>query len=217
MRSPHHSSRRGYISFLFMVPLALLLLMPLTLQQGAEGSLASVYPADSTLTEQVALKRALIRSAAAAVRQVEAAAAVPDAVLGVATALYGMPPSSLAFGLRSQDDQTRLISVAVLLQWSQTLYVWNQHSDYSAQIYCNPSSLSSELSGSGPAGAFDVTSDNASWSACSQLIERDRNLSLTDPLASRPFRLTPGLEVRVERKFFNYSGASPIRPQEVGS
>lgn len=205
--------RRGYISFLFMIPLALLLLMPLTLQQGPENSLVSIYSADSTLAEQVALKRALIRSADAAIRQIKAAAAVPDAVLAVATVLYG--PASLASGRMppGEDDQNHIMNAAVLLQWSQTLYLWNQHSDYSARLYCHPPGLSFELSGSGPAGAFDAALDNASWSVCSQFIERDRTLASTD----RSFRLVPGLEVRVEHKFFNYSGSSPIRPQEVGS
>lgn len=210
------SVRRGYISFLFMAPLALLLLMPLTLQREAENSLASVYPADSALAEQVSLKRALIRAAHSAI--LEAKDNITNALTDSAV-VFGIPKvkmADVAFDALSEDQKLQAVQFSVLRHWSQTLREWNQHSDYTVKLHCTLPSYKE-----GASAEFDQTFDadspgpsfSSSWQLCGQLIQRDPNLALSP----RPFILLPGLEISVEHKFFNYSGASPIRPQEVGS
>ena len=214
--SPHHTSRRGYVSFLFMIPLALLLLMPLTLQQGPEDSLVSIYPADSTLAEQVALERALLRAAHASILEVKNN--ISDS-LELSAVAFGVPEAKIADvvleALPSEDQKIQVVRYAVLSNWSQTLRLWNQHSDYSVHLYCGqPSNLSAPMEFDHMMGADgSPLSYSPSWQACSQFIERDRQLTLG---LQRPYLITPGFEIRVEHRFFNYSGASPMRPQEVG-
>lgn len=216
MRSSRRSLR-GYVSFLFMAPLALLLLMPLTLQRGAEDSLVSVYPADSALAEQVALKRAMLRAAHTAI--LEAKNNITDALESSAI-VFGVPEAKIAdvaLEVLSEDQKLQAVRFSVLRHWSRVLRQWNQHSDYTVRLDCGPpvnlgASIEFDYNHVTDAGA-SLLSYSPSWQACSQFIRRGPQLTSLQ----RPYIITPGFKIRVEHRFFNTSGASQVRPQEVGS
>ncbi len=209
-------SRRGYISFLFMMPLALLLLAPLFLLQGSENSLTSIHISNSALSEQVSLKRALVRAAHTAILEKKDNTA--DALISSAV-VFGAPEvkiADIAFDALSEEKKLQVVRYNVLRRWATLLQQWNQNSDYTAHLYCGQTEAGASVE-------FDYEYDTSilgsssppspSWQACSQFITRDPQLTAL----SRPYRILPGFFISVEHRYFNYSAAGPLRPQEVGS
>ncbi len=207
-------SRRGYISFLYLIPLALLLLMPLILRAPPVQSLASISAADSTLAEQTAFKRALVRAAHSSVMQIRNNSAIDAETLADVATLLGEPEikageaaSDVVFENLTDAQATAVMRSAILQNWISTTRAWNQNSAYSAFIVCTPRGqpFPTNLS-------LDAIPSPADWQVCGSLIVRSNNLSSPD----RPFSLAPGLTIAVKHRALGYSGSSPIRPQEVG-
>lgn len=207
-------SRRGYISFLYFIPLALLLLMPLALRQAPIPALISINAADSALAEQVAFKRALLGATHSTIMQIKSAASIPIETLEDSVVILGGPEisavkkgSDVAFDQLSDAQATAVMRSAILQNWVETTRAWNENSAYEAYVSCRPRGQTDPIDLS-----LGDTPSPSDWQACGSLIVRSNDLSSSD----RPFLLDPGLTITVKHRALDYSGSSPMRPQEVG-
>ena len=176
------ASRRGYISFLLLIPLAWLLLLPI-LSAPAPPSSSYVIPAlMRTGDESIALKRALLVSERQAVQEAQPQIITLAQMEGIILALgcnqtqSPWPPDSpdpaLPFPLLSQGDQDCYLNSLVMQKWSSLLQDWNSHSDYSAQLFCG----SMEFNPYAPA---IPSLPSPAWAPCQSMLYWDgRSLSL---------------------------------------
>lgn len=214
------ASRRGYISFLLMVPLAWLVLAPLftpSLQPSTSYSSTAILRADA---EQVALKRALMVSARDSVVGVITTPSIDEASyvarvsphsLGdcapksfeqqkldeLATTGVADPNPTRPINLLYTNERGCLIRARVLDTWSSLLSNWNGYSDFQTQLSCAPSPATPTLANPLP---LDECASNLRWSG---LTPADEHLTI---LSGWSVQLT---------SLQNLSAASPLPQTEV--
>ncbi len=147
------ASRRGYVSFLLLIPLAWLLLLPIVFSPSPPPSSYVIPALMRTGDESIALKRALLVSERQAVQEAQPQIVTLTQmeaiilVLGCNQTQSPWPPDSpnptLPFPLLSQGDQDCYTNSLVFAKWSSLLQDWNTHSDYHAQLFCGANEFSS--------------------------------------------------------------------------
>lgn len=210
------ASRRGYLSFLLFIPLALLLLLPLLLRP-SPPSPAPLYADLRTASEQAAFSRALLVSVQGTAAGLPARAFLPAYVFHAGTVLGCPTPTAeaaladpltadtpLPFPTLTFSEQACLARFEVLNAWSGLLSDWSRHSDYSAHLSCSPlpGLPATEL---GPAPL--VLSPD--WVACASELDWQRD--------TRRLALRPGLMARVSHSDFGgLQAQSELPALEVG-
>lgn len=202
-------SRRGYLSFLLLIPLALLLLLPLLLRSPAPSTTA-LYATERTMNEQIAFKRALLVSAHQTILNLRTRVDITPVELVVAADAMGYvhppldtPPLSSFFDL-TLDEQECLSRFEVLSNWASLSDDWRAHSDYDVNIQCQRPFFGDWIElGRIPAGA-----SFGAWGACGSHLSWN---SLTYHLAPQP-----GLQVLIRHKNLDINSTSPLPSMEVG-
>lgn len=197
---------RGYLSFLLLIPLAFLLLLPL-LSRSPPPSMAPFYASERTMGEQLAFKRALLVSAHQTMLSLQTSRVEPSELRSSSNALgckVSSIPSPTPFTDLTSIEKECLARFEILRAWSQLCRDWSAHSDYTTDIQCAGLSLSDSAS----PGSWPPSARSPSWVACGDLLSYQR---LTGRIL-----LQSDLKVFLYSKSFGINAAGDLPKIEVG-
>jgi len=176
------SIRRGYLSFLLLIPLALLVLSPL-LYQPAAPSMTVLYASERAQNEQTAFIRTLLVSAHQTQQSLRNRADITPIELLVASAHLGcdLPPREVPitpFVLLTPLERDCLSKYELLRTWSGLITDWNQHSDYDVALPCKNSG-SIETSDCVSSLRYDPKTDHILIRSDFMVLVRSKELGIT--------------------------------------
>jgi hypothetical protein len=209
------NSMRGYVSFLLLIPLSWLLLLPILYPPYIPDSFYMMPAIMHTGNSAISLKRALLVAERAAITQAQSDLVLEGTMIALRASLMcvGMPTkfpppppnappgsSTLPFLSLTPSDQKCYIAGKILDKWSSLLSDWNTHSDLKAAVLCDGTPL--------PPFSFSFLIPTASPAhvACSQKIRWDRDRAI----------LLPGINVMLTSSNFpSLSTGGPMPSLEV--
>jgi hypothetical protein len=205
---------RGYLSFLLLIPLSLLLLLPF-LARPVPPAPTAFYAVEQASLEQIALKRALLVSAHQTILDLRAQPAISPTSLAYASMRLGCAPpttdAAVPFSQLTLLEQDCLARHEVLRAWSQLRMDWDAHSPYDAQVRCADLTDSLSLSSALPSLFFTLPTPDApspSWAACASHLSWSR--------VSSSLSIQPGFTISLQHKNLPINATSPLASLEVG-